>query len=88
MSVTFGALVQDLGIGNVIGQPSVDAPSSFRGPHRLRLPQSGFTVPWLHVYTPRPNREAPRNILLPDIIVPADEALEVALEFLRELYSD
>ncbi|MCL2376344.1 MAG: S41 family peptidase [Defluviitaleaceae bacterium] len=85
-STMFGAWVQDGGLGNIIGQPSANAPSAFGAvPPPITLPLSRLNIGISTTRFLRPDINADQNTLWPDIIVPAEDALEVALEFLQSL---
>jgi len=77
--------VQDGGFGNIIGSPSRNAPTSFGDTVWYTLPYSGIggsTSFWQWL---RPDENANPTVLMPDILVHPGEALEVALEYLRNL---
>ena len=75
--------VQDGGFGNLIGQPSRNAPSSFGDMLTFTLPYSGLEARVSHAQFLRPDTNADQDTLWPDIIVEPEEALAVALEYLR-----
>jgi len=80
-----GYLIQDGRLGNVIGEPSSNAPNMFSGELYFHLPVSRMRVRVSSQYNTRPDINADPRMLHPDILVPADMALETAVEFLREL---
>jgi len=79
----FGVWVQDGGFGNVIGEYSRNAPTSFGNTAgEAFLPESQIhvsisTARWL-----RPDIEANQNMLVPDILAASEDALDVAIDFL------
>jgi len=83
-----GVWVQDGGFGNIIGSPSSNSPTNFGDwGGSLDLPYSRTYVSfisftrWL-----RPDEDADPVTLWPDIMVsPGEDALDAALEFLRNL---
>jgi len=89
--VTFSAAtgigygIQDGNLGNVIGEPSRNAPNSFANMIYFRLPESRTRARISSTYYMRPNTDADPNTLVPDIMVSADRALEVAIEYLSTL---
>jgi len=78
-----GVWVQDGGFGNIIGSPSRQAPTNFGDMLWYKLPYSeiqknvSFTQ-WL-----RPDVNADQLILWPDILIESDNALDVAIEYLK-----
>ena len=79
-----GVWVQDGGFGNIIGSPSRNAPSTFGnwiGP--VTLPYSGIAVGLSSSQFLRPDIDADPTTLWPDIMVDPAEALDVAIEYLR-----
>jgi len=75
--------VQDSGLGIIIGEPSINAPSSFGSMLRLTLPFSRLEISVSESWFGRANPNADPYVLRPDIEVESELALEVALEFLR-----
>lgn len=83
-SSTFLAMwVQDGNLGHIIGEPSTNAPSSFGNVFPLRLPTLNRDISISHSKWLRPDATADQTTVWPDIIVPSDEALDAAIEFLR-----
>ncbi|MCL2575261.1 MAG: S41 family peptidase [Defluviitaleaceae bacterium] len=79
------AWVQDGGFGNIIGGQSRNSPNSFGDILRFQLPYSGFVGVVSYTQWLRPDVNADPINLLPDILVDPSEALDVAIEFLRNL---
>jgi len=79
------AWVQDGGLGNVIGQPSRNNPSPLGDMLPVTLPDSGLVFAVSYTRFLRPDASADQITLWPDIIVPAEDALNIAVEFLRDL---
>jgi hypothetical protein len=77
--------VQDGGLGNIIGEPSSNSPSSFGDMLSATLPKSKLVCTVSYTRWLRPDANADQDTLWPDIMVPADDALDVALEYLRNL---
>jgi hypothetical protein len=77
--------VQDGGFGNVIGSPSRNAPSPFGDMSSFTLPYSGLVASVSHARFLRPDTTADQSTLWPDIIVDPADALDVAIEYLRNL---
>ena len=75
--------VQDGDFGNIIGMPSRNAPSAFGDMLTFTLPYSGLEVRVSHAQFLRPDTNADQSTLWPDIMVESDDALDVALEYLR-----
>ena len=84
-STYLGLLIQDGGLGNVIGEPSSNSPNMFSELLNFNLPVSRIRVGVSIRYNMRPDINADPRMLHPDILVPADMALETAVEFLRGL---
>jgi C-terminal processing protease CtpA/Prc len=84
-STMLGVWVQDGKLGNIIGEPSSNSPSMFGDMLVVSLPKSNISLAISYSRFTRPDRHANQDILLPDIVVPADEALDIALEYLRNL---
>jgi len=82
-STLFAAWVQDGNLGHVIGEPSTNAPSMFGVVFPLRLPTLNMDIPISNSRVLRPDATADQTTVWPDIIVPSDEALDAAIEFLR-----
>jgi len=80
----FGIWVQDGKFGNIVGEPSSNAPSAFGDTVGYVLP-SGIVLHISYSRFLRPNVNADQNMLVPDISVDADNALEAALEYLQNL---
>jgi hypothetical protein len=76
---------QDGGFGNIIGAPSRNAPSSFGDMLFFTLPYSGLQARVSHVQFLRPDTAADQSTLWPDIMADPADALDVAIEFLRNL---
>ena len=81
----FSAWVQDGNLGNIIGSPSRNKPSMFGDMLAFDLPSGLFTVAVSHGRFMRPDTNADQITLHPDILVDPEIALDVALEFLRNL---
>jgi len=75
--------VQDGGFGNIVGAPSINAPSSFGDMLFFNLPYTGLQVRVSHALFLRPDANADQSVLWPDIMVDPADALEVAIEYLR-----
>jgi hypothetical protein len=84
-STHLGFAIQDGGLGNVIGEPSSNAPNMFAQVLYFNLPVSRIRVGVSSRYSMRPDVNADPRMLHPDILVPADMALETAVEFLKGL---
>jgi len=82
-AMLFATWVQDGNLGYLIGEPSGQSPSAFGDMLNISLPQSGIDVPISHLRINRADVNADQLTLWPDIIVPSDEALDVALEFMH-----
>lgn len=81
-----GVWVQDGKLGNIIGQPSSNSPTSYGDMLGVRLPISGIELPISYKKFLRPDSKADPTTLHPDILVSLNEdALEIALEHLRSL---
>jgi len=81
----FGVWVQDGRFGKIIGEPSANAPSVFGDMLYFKLPISEIDATVSYKRFLRPDVNADQNTLVPDILVPAEEALETAREYLRGL---
>ena len=77
--------VQDGGFGNIIGSPSRQAPTNFGDVIWYSLPHSGIWTNVSFTHWLRPDAQADQTTLWPDIIVDPVNALEVAVEYLRNL---
>jgi hypothetical protein len=84
-AMAFATQIQDGNFGNVIGEPSANAPASFGEIRPVYLPVSGLEIWTSTALFLRPDVNADQTTLWPDIMVPAEDALDVALEFLRNL---
>jgi len=80
-----GMWVQDGGFGNVIGSPSRNAPTSFGNTRAHALPYSGLWFMLSYNKWLRPDADANQTVLMPDILVDPDYALDVAIEHFRNL---
>ena len=76
--------VQDGGFGNIIGSPSRNAPNAFGDILPVTLPYSGIYSGISYTQWLRPNENADPLVLRPDIITEDKDALEAALEFLKQ----
>ena len=74
---------QDGGFGNIIGAPSRNSPTAFGDMLMFNLPYSGLEVRVSHAQFLRPDPTADQATLWPDIAVDPADALEVALDYLR-----
>ncbi|MCL2416071.1 MAG: hypothetical protein FWD01_04575, partial [Defluviitaleaceae bacterium] len=85
----FATLVQDGGLGIVVGEPSANAPTFFNSwwgrETRANLPHANLTIESTSARTMRPDTNADQQTLVPDIPVAAHLALEAALEFFEGL---
>jgi len=75
--------IQDGNFGNIVGAPSRNAPTSFGEMLPFVLPYSGLEAMISHTLFLRPDTTANQSIVLPDILVDPADALDVALEYLR-----
>jgi len=75
--------VQDGGFGNIVGAPSINAPSSFGDMLFFNLPYTGLQARVSHALFLRPDANADQSVLWPDIMVDPADALEAAIEYLR-----
>jgi len=82
-STMMATWVQDGSMGVIVGEPSSNAPSAFGDMLTYTLPTSGFNLQLSYTRFMRPDATADQNVLWPDIAVPASQALEAALEYLR-----
>jgi len=78
-----GVWVQDGDFGNIVGGASRNAPTSFGDILGFTLPYSGFIGRVSHVLWLRPDVDGEPSILMPDILVDPNDALEAALMYLR-----
>ena len=81
----FGIWVQDGNFGKIIGEPSANAPTSFGDILFFQLPVLNIHVAVSYKMFLRPDFNANQNTLIPDILVPAEDALQKALDYLKEL---
>jgi len=81
----FAVWVADGKFGNVIGEPSSNAPSSFGDMLEFPLQKSGILINISYKRFLRPDANADQDTLHPDILVDPKHALEVALEYLKDL---
>ena len=84
-SFSAATMIQDGGLGNVVGQPSANSPSAFMQTFPFTLPDSQIQLTISETWIMRPDINADQNTLWPDIMVPAEDALDAALEFLQNL---
>jgi len=80
-----GMWVQDGGFGNVIGSPSRNAPTSFGNTRAHALPYSDIWFMLSYNKWLRPDVNASQTVLMPDILVDSDYALDVAIEHFGNL---
>jgi len=78
----FASWIQDGNLGYLIGEPSIQSPSMFGDMLTLSLPQSNIDIPISHLRINRADTNADQTTLWPDIIVPSNDALRIALEFI------
>ncbi|MEN6340417.1 MAG: S41 family peptidase [Clostridiaceae bacterium] len=75
--------VQDGKLGQVVGYPSANAPTSFGDILTFTLPRTGIEVVMSHKQFQRPDASANQTTLAPDVLVPyGEDALPVALALL------
>ena len=79
------SLIQDGGLGIIVGEPSTNAPSFFANEQASILPRIGVSVNISRSMMLRPDTSADQTTLWPDIPVDSDDALEAALEFFVNL---
>lgn len=80
-----GVWVQDGKLGNVIGQPSSNSPTSYGDMLSFHLPVSGIDFSISHKKFLRPDSDADPTTLHPDILAESNEdALELALDYLSQ----
>jgi len=85
----FGIWVQDGNFGNIIGETSRNAPSVFGDMMgAVTLPESQMNIRISTSKFIRPDTEADQNMLVPDILVDSEDALDTAIEFLDNLRSE
>jgi C-terminal processing protease CtpA/Prc len=71
----FAVIVQDNGLGKVVGEPTGNAPSSYGDILSFELPCSGtgYTLSFKRWVRPDPSRD-PAPCLVPDVLVPRTAA--------------
>ncbi len=75
---------QDGGLGQIVGYPSANAPSSYGDILSCTLPNTGVSVVISHKQFLRPDENADQTTLVPDVFVPyGEDALPVALTLLN-----
>jgi len=77
--------VRDGGFGNIVGEQSSNAPNAFGNVLGFGLPYSGFNGAVYFTKWQRPDTSADPMNLVPDILVDPRKALDIAIEFLRNL---
>ena len=80
-----GFLVADGNFGNIVGEPSANAPSLFGISQPYTLPESQIILSISEAWIERPDSNADHRTLYPDILAEACCALDVALEYLCSL---
>ncbi|HHX74772.1 MAG TPA: hypothetical protein GX699_07700 [Firmicutes bacterium] len=81
-AMDFAVLISDNGLGLVIGESPGNMPSSYGDILRFQTPNAGlvFTVSYKHFV--RPDSSKSDRPLLPDVAVPAEDALEEAMRLI------
>lgn len=84
------AMIQDYGLGTVIGEVTADLPTTYGSIHQFSLPHSGISVNYPKALVVRPNGDTRFVGTVPDIVVPVDsfstrdDILLKALDFIRQ----
>lgn len=84
-AVTTAALIQDYGFGTILGEPTVDLPTTYAAAHQFTLPNTGFTVLFPKAYMVRPSGDTsvrgvtPDHVVRDDPFTSVDEILAAAL---------
>jgi len=92
-AVSVGAIVQDYGFGEVIGQATTDMATTYGAMEQFTLPRTGLVVGYPKALIVRPNGDETAAPLSPDVRLPApelgdagDSVLDAALAYVqREL---
>lgn len=84
-SVLVASMIQDAGLGVVIGERPRQAPQFFAGmTTNIFLPHTGMQVGISSTRITRADREADMRYLTPDVVVTSEEALDRAVTFIKE----
>ena len=75
--------VRDGGLGTIIGEPSSGVPSHYGDIIYFVLENSKLYGSVSHKMFTRPDESNQERVLQPDIVTESEEALEVAMEYLR-----
>ena len=75
-------MVQDTGVGLLVGEPSREAPSSFGDMMYVRVPKTDWQLALSSSWFGRTDERADSMLLMPDVLVPSEQALEVAIDYL------
>lgn len=89
-AVSVGAIVQDYGFGDVIGQATTDMATTYGAMEQFALPRTGLVVGYPKAHIIRPNGDERSAPLTPDVRLPApqlgdtgDSVLDAALAHIR-----
>ena len=85
-AVSVGAIIQDYGFGDVIGQATTDMATTYGAMEQFALPRTGLVVGYPKAHIIRPNGDERSAPLTPDVRLPApqlgdtgDNVLDAAL---------
>jgi len=85
-AASVGAIIQDYGLGVVMGEATTDMTTTYGAMETFTLPHSGLTIGYPKAHIIRPNGETQSHPLRPDIALPAyrlgdtgDTMLEAAI---------
>lgn len=84
------AMIQDYGLGTVIGEATADLPTTYGSIHQFNLPHTGISVNYPKALIVRPNGDTRFMGTVPDIVVPVDafstrdDILQKALDVIRQ----
>ena len=84
------AMIQDYGLGTVVGEVTADVPSNYAAIHQFSLPRTGIAVSYPKAFLIRPNGDERFVGTVPDLVVApypgggTDEIMDRALEYIRQ----
>jgi hypothetical protein len=83
-AMNFATLVSDNKLGTVIGEIPANMPSSYGDILRFRTPNAGLVFTVSYKYFIRPDADKSDIPLIPDVQVPAENAMEEAMRLITE----
>lgn len=81
-AMDFAVLISDNGLGTIVGESPGNMPSSYGDILRFQTPNAGLIFSVSYKYFERPDSSKSHIPLLPDVVVPAEDALTEAMRLI------